>query len=154
MLCAALGGSVISEQRAGTVCEVPVPLNRPAEPTAVQTRPRSIRTLVGTISRVAFSHLKLTMDNPHGSWTHGPDSASRAVGRPIITPRATLPRALPSQVEGRRSLDFGISQHGGIASIDRSLDQGVQLRSASSRNRKSHFAKPFWLSEVCSKTTF
>ena len=43
--------------------------------------------------------------------------------------------------EGRGSLDIGISELGRSASQHRSLDTGVQLRSASSRRQKSHSAR-------------
>ena len=55
--------------------------------------------------------------------------------------RQQLHRTLPSQFERRGSLDHGISQLGRSASIDRSMDRGVQSRAASSRSPKSHSAR-------------
>jgi hypothetical protein len=52
-----------------------------------------------------------------------------------------LHRTVPSQLEGRRSVDGGVSQSGGSANFDRSLDRGVQSRPAASRSRKSHPAR-------------
>jgi transposase InsO family protein len=62
--------------------------------------------------------------------------------------RQQLHRTVPSQLEGRRSVDGGISKLGRSAGLDRSLDRGVQSRSASSRSRKSHSARGFL--EFCS----
>jgi hypothetical protein len=52
-----------------------------------------------------------------------------------------LHRTVPSQLEGRRSLDDGVSQLGRSTGQHRSLDRGVQSRPASSRSPKSHTAR-------------
>src|SRR5258707_14840856 len=57
--------------------------------------------------------------------------------------RQQLHRAVPSQLERRGSLDGGVSELGRSASIDRSLDRGVQSRPASPRSPKSHSARGF-----------
>jgi Domain of unknown function (DUF6438) len=60
--------------------------------------------------------------------------------------RSTEPRS--SQLEGRRGMDGGVSRRAGSADLDRSLDPGVQSRSASPRSSKSHSARG--LLEFCS----
>ena len=62
--------------------------------------------------------------------------------------RQQLHRTVPSQLEGRGSLDGGVSQLGRSASIDRSLDPGIQSRPASSRSPKSY--SPRGLLSFCS----
>src|SRR5260370_1668254 len=52
--------------------------------------------------------------------------------------RQQLHRTVPSQLERGGSLDGGVSELGGSASIYRSLDRGVQSRPASPRSRESH----------------
>jgi len=61
-----------------------------------------------------------------------------------------LHRTVPSQLEGRRSLDRGVSRRAGSARVDRSLDPGVQSRPPSSRRRKSYPARG--ILEFCSCT--
>ena len=52
-----------------------------------------------------------------------------------------LHRTVPSQLQGRRGLDGGVSQRAGSARWYRTLDRRVQSRSASSRSRKSYPAR-------------
>ena len=65
--------------------------------------------------------------------------------------RQQLHRKVPSQLEGRRSLDVGVSELGRSTSIDRSLDPGVQSRPASSRSRKSYPARGILEFRSCTK---
>jgi putative transposase len=54
--------------------------------------------------------------------------------------RQQLHRTVPSQLEGRGSLDGGVSQLGRSAGQHRPLDRGVQSRPASSRSSESYSA--------------
>ena len=52
--------------------------------------------------------------------------------------RQQLHRTVPSQLEGRRSQDLGVSQLARSTNLDRALDRAVQPRPASSRCQKSN----------------
>ena len=87
-------------------------------------------------------HFVALLGNARAARHHPPAHGVSSPGR------QQLHRTVPSQLEGRRSLDSGVSQLGRSTSIDRSLDRGVQSRPASSRSRKSHPARG--LLEFCS----
>jgi putative transposase len=99
------------------------------------------------------AHLTLTTDN-------GTQFTSarfiETLHRLGITHRRTayhqqLHRAVPSQLEGRGSLDGGVSRRGRSAGLDRRLDRGVQSRPASSRSRKPHSPRGFLGFCCCTK---
>src|SRR5262249_39910782 len=66
------------------------------------------------------------------AWHHASQDGVSSPGR------QQLHRTLPSQLEGRGSLDHGVSQRGGSTRQHRSLDRRVQSRPAALRSRKSH----------------
>src|SRR5580704_2152699 len=57
--------------------------------------------------------------------------------------RQQLHQTVPSQLERGGSLNGGVSELGRSASIDRSLDRGVQSRPTAPRSRKPHSARGF-----------
>jgi hypothetical protein len=65
--------------------------------------------------------------------------------------RQQLHRTIPSQPEGRGSMDGGISQRARSAGVDRSLDPGVQSRPSASRCRKSYPARGIFEFRRCTK---